>query len=99
MPSRSEAWGVAIHEMALMGFPLVLSSSCGAASEFLIPGYNGYLFRSEDASSLGRALEKIAALPSETLRLFSQRSTAIGRRISNEFSAHSLLATQDLLHL
>lgn len=99
MPSRSEAWGVAIHEMALLGFPLVLSSACGAASEFLISGYNGFLFRSEDVSSLRAALRRMASLPAETLQLFSARSRDLGRRITNEHSAYSLVSTQYLLGL
>jgi glycosyltransferase involved in cell wall biosynthesis len=43
--SNHEQWGVAIHEMALLGYPLIISSACGAATEYLISGYNGYLFR------------------------------------------------------
>lgn len=99
MPSRFESWGVAIHEMALLGYPLIVSSACGAATEFLISGYNGYLFRSEDVESLRDALQRMASLSDETLKLFSTRSSTLGRRINNELSAYSLLSTQYLVDI
>lgn len=99
MSSRFESWGVAIHEMAILGYPLIVSSACGAATEFLISGYNGYLFRSEDSKSLCDALKRMACLPDETLKLFSSRSSALGRRINNEYSAFSLLSTQHLVDI
>ena len=50
--SHSENWGVAIHELAIWSFPLILSSACGAATESLITDYNGYLFKKGNAQSL-----------------------------------------------
>jgi glycosyltransferase involved in cell wall biosynthesis len=97
MPSRFEPWGVAIHEMALLGYPLILSSACGAATEFLVSGCNGFLFRSEEVGSLRNALLRIASCPEDTLQEFGFRSVALGRRISSEMSAHSLLSTQYLV--
>lgn len=99
MPSRSEAWGVAIHEMALLGYPLIVSSACGAATEFLISGYNGYLFKSEDVESLRDSMQRMTCVSDETLKLYSTRSSILGKRINNELSAYSLLSTQYLVKL
>lgn len=92
IPSHYEQWGVAIHEMALLGFPMVLSSACGAATEFLISGYNGFLFRRSDIASLNTALRKVAALSDAQLESFAARSHQLGRRIDSEQSAYALLS-------
>lgn len=94
--SHHDQWGVAIHEMALLGFPLVLSSACGAASEFLITGYNGFLFTRGSKDSLKQALLKTMSLHPETLKLFSDRSRRLGLRICPEHTAHSLLSVLEL---
>lgn len=90
--SHQEPWGVAIHEMAILGFPLVLSSACGAATEFLISGYNGFMFRRSNTASLRAALLKIAMLDDSELESFSRRSHELGMRINSEHSAYSLLS-------
>jgi glycosyltransferase involved in cell wall biosynthesis len=94
--SYNEQWGVAIHEMAYLGFPLILSSACGAATEFLITGYNGYIFKRSDTQSLHETMLMITALSSEELELFSLRSHLLGQRITPEHTAYSLLS---VLHL
>lgn len=97
--SHKEAWGVAIHEMAIYGFPLILSSSCGASTEFLISGYNGFLFRHGNVSSLKEALLRITAISDADLELFSQRSHDLGQRIKSEYSAYSFLSVLSLAKL
>ncbi len=96
IPSISEQWGVAIHEMAILGYPLILSSECGAASEFLINGYNGYLFLRSKKDSLYRALTKITSLSHQELELYSNRSHMLGQRINPEYTAYSLISVLDL---
>lgn len=92
VPSYYEPWGVVIHEMALLGYPLILSAACGAATEFLISGYNGFLFRSNDVESLRGALLKITTLSNEQLERFSNNSHLLGQRITPEQAAYSLLS-------
>ena len=94
--SQHEQWGVAVHEMAVLGFPLVLSSACGAATEFLISGYNGFQFRCGSISSLRGALLRIAMLSHQDLELFSQRSHILAQRITSEHTAYSLLSVLSL---
>lgn len=97
--SHYEQWGVAIHEMALLGFPLLLSSACGAATEFLITGYNGFLYRRSSTASLQAALERVTRLSDEELALFASRSRELGQRINSEQSAYSLLSVLPLAQL
>lgn len=99
IPSHEEQWGVAIHEMALLGYPLIISSACGAATEFLITGYNGFLFRKGDAGSLRDAMMRIASLSMEELETFTLRSHMLGQRITSEHTAYSLLSVLDLARI
>jgi len=92
IPSRKDQWGLPIHEMAMLGYPLVLSSACGASSEFLISAYNGYLFRSGNKDSLHQALSKITQLTTGELELFSKRSRFLANRITSELAANSFLS-------
>jgi len=92
LPSRFEAWGLVAHELALSGFPLIISSACGAASEFLIDGYNGFLYKNSSAASLKACLERTIALSQEELEKFSERSRQLASRINSELSAYSLIS-------
>jgi len=96
LPSLFDQWGVAVHELARNGYPLLISSSCGAATEFLISGYNGYLFKSGNVDSLKEKLLMISKLSDDKLETFSQRSVQLGNRINPEISAQSLLSVLEL---
>jgi hypothetical protein len=56
LPSRFEAWGVALAEAAASGLPLVASSEVGSVPELLRDGYNGRIFACDDAGALAEAL-------------------------------------------
>lgn len=90
--SIHEQWGVSIHEMALLGYPLLLSNVCGAASEFIIENYNGYLYDINIQESFTSALLKIITLEYTDLQLFSLRSQILGNKINSELAAASLLS-------
>jgi len=91
-PSQHEQWGVAIHELAAAGFPLLLSDACGAGTEFLIHGHNGFRFPVGDVPRLATAMQAMAEM-SETMRsLWGARSRELARRITPELSAASLLS-------
>jgi len=94
LTSHRDNWGVVIHEFALMGFPLLLSTGCGAATEFLIPGYNGYLFKKGDRNALYRALNHFTLLTADELRCYSESSMKLGARISTDLTASSLLSVR-----
>jgi len=84
LPSDYDAWGVVVHEYAMLGYPLILSSMVGSRNYFITPGYNGYIFKSRDAESLARTMEKIMSLNSGLLTEMSGRSHTIGRTITTE---------------
>lgn len=92
LPSIREPWGVVVHELAILGYPLLLSSECGANTEFLLNGYNGFSFNPTKKDSILNALLRITSLSQDELELFSTRSHLLGQRISSEITAASLLS-------
>jgi glycosyltransferase involved in cell wall biosynthesis len=93
LATKKDQWGVAVHEYALMGMPMVLSSGVGAATEFLINGLNGFTFETGNLASLREALGRITSLRNEELIAFSEQSKRLGQRITTEISAYSLLSS------
>lgn len=92
LTSHKDQWGVVIHEFALMGFPLLLSSGCGASTEFLIPGFNGFMFENGSKASLLAAMNRFLNLSDDELMLFSSRSALLGQKINTEQAAASLIS-------
>lgn len=82
LPSRFEPWGVVVHEMAVAGFPLIVSSSVGSVTQFLQEGVNGYIFQNENYSELKRALEKMISLSDDELRNMAIKSNELGNSYS-----------------
>ena len=91
LPSRKEPWGVVVHEFTAAGLPLILSDVCGAAAEFLIPGFNGFSFASENVADLCRVLSRMVRMDDKTLARMGERSYELSHRITPLFSVASLL--------
>jgi len=92
LPSRSEPWGVVLHEFAASGLPIICSNVCGAKTTFLIHGYNGYEFEYNSASSLSLQMKKIINLSNSNLQNMSYKSLNLSKRISPTTSAANLLS-------
>jgi len=91
LPSHYEHWGVVVHEFAAAGFPLICTTSTGAATVFLKDGYNGYFVQPYDVNSITEALIKIAnATPAELL-LMGDRSAEMARKITPDKWADTLM--------
>jgi glycosyltransferase involved in cell wall biosynthesis len=95
MPSHKDQWGVAVHEFALLGMPLLLSTGVGAATQFLIPGFNGFIFKKSNVDSLVTQMKRFAEMADGQIAEFGNNSIILGRAISNEVSASSLLSVLD----
>lgn len=92
LPSRSEQWGLVIHEAACLGLPMLLSDACGAKPTYLIDGYNGYSFKLGIVDDLTDKMKKISSLPEEELSRMAINSYALSARITPEISAASLIS-------
>ncbi len=82
LPSSYEPWGVVVHESACLGLPMILSDACGAATDFLIHGYNGYMFNHQSKESLVSALNQLFALEENKLLEMRENSFQLSGRIT-----------------
>jgi len=94
-PSRIDPYGVALHEAALSGLPLLTTYQVGAAPFFVQDGQNGWTVASDDAAALGTAMGRLAALaetPEGVARLgeMSDLSRALGGRTGSAQWARNL---------
>src|SRR5690606_31560089 len=76
LPSRFEAWGVALAEAAASGLPLVASSEVGSVPELLRDGYNGRIFACDNADALAEVLLWIESHEADCAEL-GRRSQAL----------------------
>lgn len=95
LPSRREPWGVVVHEFAAAGLPILASDVVGAASVFVIDGYNGFIFQQGLVMALREAMAKIIASSDDELRRMGQRSHELSSRITPGTSAANLLSLID----
>lgn len=91
LPSHFEPWGVSVHEMAVAGFPLLLSDAVGARESFLVEGENGHVFKSNNVDSLFDAMLKMASNTPHDLNVMGEKSHELGMRITPELWAKKLL--------
>jgi glycosyltransferase involved in cell wall biosynthesis len=81
MPSRSDPWGMALNEAALMGLPLVSTDAAGAAHDLIEHGGNGFRVPAGDVEALREALRPLADDPALRARM-GMRSAEIARRFT-----------------
>lgn len=90
LPSTFEPWGVAVHEFASAGFPLLCSNAVGATDIFLKEGENGFIFKAGDISGLKNAIKKIFSLTDEQLFLMGEKSVELAKQITPNKWAETL---------
>lgn len=49
-PTQYDAWGLVVNEAMAAGLPVLVSNTCVAALELVVPGKNGFLFKPDDFS-------------------------------------------------
>jgi glycosyltransferase involved in cell wall biosynthesis len=85
MPSRTEPWGVVLHEFAAAGFPLICSREVGAASAFVSNGINGYLYDAGNEDALFELLLSMTKLSNDELlnmgKLSAEKALSITPKI------------------
>ena len=76
LPSLWEPWGVVIHEAAASGLPIISTYECGAVSDFVRDGCNGYVVPGE-VKALKKAMIKISTMPIQELTEMSEISKTL----------------------
>ncbi len=92
LPSHFEPWGVAVHEFASAGFPIICSHEVGAASAFVKNGENGIVFSSGRVDELKKTLKAIASMPDEKLFTMGEKSALLSDKITPSKWADTLLS-------
>jgi len=87
--SKFEPWGVAVHEFAAAGFPLLLSPQVGSADSFF-DNKNGWMIASHQRADIIAALRQIAATPNASLLAKATRSQELAASISPQTWAQTL---------
>ena len=80
LPSRSEHWGVVIHEAAPAGRPIICSTTCGASVSLVLDGYNGFVFEAGDAKALAAAMLRMHNASPAAWRQMSEASAMLARQ-------------------
>ncbi|MFZ6050939.1 glycosyltransferase family 4 protein [Halocola ammonii] len=82
LPSHREPWGVAVHEMAAAGLPLLCSGKIGAATAFLEEAKNGFSFQSGSSESILKAFDRLGNLSDEELLAMGKHSNQLSQKIT-----------------
>lgn len=82
LPSLYEAWGVVVHEATLAGLPIVSTDQCGAATELLIDGFNGYKYDATDKQALSEIIKKLMTQNDEDYFKMSANSKRLASTVN-----------------
>ncbi|MFL5763752.1 MAG: glycosyltransferase [Bacteroidia bacterium] len=82
LPSFFEPWGVALHEFAAAGFPVICSDRVGAASAFVQNGINGYIYDSKSKPALKVAMKEIMNADPSVLNEMAGKSVMKAKQIT-----------------
>jgi glycosyltransferase involved in cell wall biosynthesis len=77
LPSRQDPSPLSVVEALRCGLPIVVSDAVGNASEAVVSGENGWVFRVGDIQQLARVLAEIDAIPSSRLAAMGVRSSGL----------------------
>jgi glycosyltransferase involved in cell wall biosynthesis len=96
---RTEQWGLVVNEAAAAGLPLIVSHSCGCASELVIDGENGYLADAFDASDVTAAIRRLFALTAESRAAMGAKSQRIVGEWGPDRFARGLVAAAEVAQM
>ncbi len=82
LPTHYEHWGVAVHEFAAAGFPLICSTTTSAATTFLHENENGYFTQPKSVQSIKDNLKKVIQQSDRSLLQMGNRSVELSNQIS-----------------
>lgn len=82
--SLTEQWGLVINEAMASGLPVIVSRTCGAASELVQDGVNGFLVDPGSVESITTAIKTLIDMPQEA----RDRMGAASRRIIANWGPH-----------
>ena len=91
LPSLWDHWGLVVHEAALSGCGLLLSTEVGAREDFLEEGVNGYSFSPTNVQQMREALVQAMKMTDADLERVQSRSLELAAATSTKCFAKSFL--------
>lgn len=91
LPSKFDPWAVVVHEAASAGLVILASEKVGSVPHLVQPGYNGFIFGSEDALHLADLMSRLSAMTDAQLDAMSCASVSLSRQFSPKRWADTLL--------
>lgn len=82
LPSSFEPWGVVIQEYAIAGFPIITTTSVGAAELFVNDTANGFLLEETSVATIKQALKQMVHLSDNKILEMSERSHNLGLQLT-----------------
>lgn len=82
LPSLYEAWGVVVHEAILAGLPVITTNETGAASDFVIHNFNGFVYEANDVNRLKKIIKSLDYIASEEYFEMSKNSKSMAGKIN-----------------
>lgn len=91
LPSRVEQWALVMHEAAAAGRLILASENVGAVPHLVQPGYNGFIFNSEDVAGLANLMSRVSVMGDAQLDAMSRASYMLSKQFSPRQWADTLL--------
>lgn len=91
MPSKYEPWGVVAHEMAIAGYPMIISEKAGSSSAFLQANQNGILLKNINSENMAFAFSEMMQLNQAKWNKMSDISRELASEITPEKWKNTLL--------
>jgi hypothetical protein len=71
-----------VHEFAAAGLPMLCSNQVAAATQFLVNGYNGYVFDANNKESIKQSMQRIINCSDDELLEMGKRSLTFANSIN-----------------
>jgi glycosyltransferase involved in cell wall biosynthesis len=92
LPSSFEPWGVAVHEFAAAGFPIICSTAVGANTSFVEDKINGYIYPPQESGALEKALKRMMNQNADDLIAMGEKSVSKAKQITPELWAKTIIS-------
>lgn len=95
LASTREPWGLVVNEAMASGLPVLVSASCGCATDLVLPGLNGFLFDPLDRPGLAELLRRMEGLTPEQHSRMGRYSAELIRTYSPQKFGLSVASIAD----